>query len=182
MSTEAESAFNDILFPPDSYENGTYWADLPIGERFRFVNRQSNSICREELCHIGRMIKKDPLSVVSSYFGTYAINGMGMFVEGYTLFSVGNIKPLFQNTDAALPGQPNMPAKTSKFYQCWKAKTICDEDWQSAIDYLEIVGIIVGQILVGIEGDWVGRKFGMVQDALIMTLGSVMLTLSLIHI
>ena len=22
MSTEAESAFNDILFPPDSYENG----------------------------------------------------------------------------------------------------------------------------------------------------------------
>ena len=176
MSTEAESAFNDILFPPDSYENGTYWADLPVGERFRFVNRQSNSICREELCHIGRMIKKDPLSVVSSYFGTYVVNGMGMFVEGYTLFSVGNIKPLFQNTDAALPGQPNVPAKTSKFYQCWKEKSICDKDWQSAIDYLEIVGIITGQILVGVEGDWVGRKFGMVQDALIMTLGSVMLT------
>jgi hypothetical protein len=29
-------------------------------------------------------------------------------------------------------------------------------------------GIIVGQVLVGFEGDWVGRKFGLVQDALVM--------------
>lgn len=27
----------------------------------------------------------------------------------------------------------------------------------------------MGQILVGIEGDWIGRKFGLVQDALVMT-------------
>jgi hypothetical protein len=39
-------------------------------------------------------------------------------------------------------------------------------------------GIIVGQILVGIEGDWIGRKFGLVQDALIMFVGLVMLTAS----
>lgn len=37
------------------------------------------------------------------------------------------------------------------------------------IDYLQIIGIMVGQIGVGIEGDWIGRRFGLVQDALIMT-------------
>jgi MFS family permease len=45
----------------------------------------------------------------------------------------------------------------------------------AAVDYLEIIGIICGQILVGFEGDWIGRRFGMVQDAVVMSLGTVML-------
>lgn len=32
---------------------------------------------------------------------------------------------------------------------------------------LALTGIICGQVLVGFEGDWVGRKFGLVQDAAI---------------
>jgi len=55
---------------------------------------------------------------------------------------------------------------------------VCDKNWISAVDYLQIIGIMVGQVLVGFEGDWVGRRFGLVQDALIMTLGLVMLTAS----
>ena len=35
---------------------------------------------------------------------------------------------------------------------------------------------MVGQVVVGFEVDWIGRKFGLVQDALIMFLGLVMLT------
>jgi len=35
-----------------------------------------------------------------------------------------------------------------------------------------------GQVMVGFEGDWVGRRFGLVQDALVMFLGLVMLTAS----
>lgn len=31
---------------------------------------------------------------------------------------------------------------------------VCNPQWISAVDYLEICGIIVGQILVGILGDW----------------------------
>lgn len=56
----------------------------------------------------------------------------------YVLFSIGNLKPLFQ---AAFPA-------------CWKKNEICDVQWIHAVDYLEIVGIIVGQILVGVLGDW----------------------------
>jgi hypothetical protein len=35
---------------------------------------------------------------------------------------------------------------------CWKAYTACTAEWVYAVDYLEIVGIITGQFLVGIEG------------------------------
>jgi len=70
------------------------------------------------------------------------------------------VKPLLQ---AAFPG-------------CWSKYTVCNETWTQAIDYLEICGIIVGQILVGIIGDWLGRRWGLIQDATIMFIGLVMLT------
>lgn len=63
----------------------------------------------------------------------------GLIDASYVLFSIGNIRPLFS---AAFPS-------------CWgkKPKT-CNITWIYAVDYLEISGIIVGQILVGILGDW----------------------------
>ena len=54
--------------------------------------------------------------------------------------------------------------------------TVCSVGWNRAIQPMEIVGIICGQIMVGIIGDWVGRKFGLVQDAVFMFIGSLMLT------
>ena len=57
----------------------------------------------------------------------------------YVLFSIGNVKPLFQ----------------AAFKSCWgSGSKICNATWIYAVDYLEICGIIVGQILVGILGDW----------------------------
>ncbi|ETS64420.1 hypothetical protein PaG_01274 [Moesziomyces aphidis] len=161
-SPHIDAALNETLFPSDSYtsDTKTYWADLPFWEKTSWINAQSNAEARRELGEIGRMFKRDPLSPIRAYFSNYVITGLGLFVEGYTLFSIGNLSPLFK---AVWP-------------QCWKNHTVCDENWLHAIDYLEIVGIIIGQILVGIEGDWIGRRFGMVQDALVMTLGSVMLT------
>lgn len=157
----SEEELEEVLFPPDIYtEDKTYWADLPYLKKMAWVNRQSNSEAWRELKVLGKMIKKDPLSPVASYFGTYVLNGLGLFVEGFTLFSVGNLVPLFS---AVWP-------------QCWKEHQVCEEGWINAVDYLMIIGIVVGQIMVGIEGDWIGRRFGMVQNALIMTLGSVMLT------
>lgn len=61
----------------------------------------------------------------------------------YVLFSIGNVKPLF----------------AAAFKNCWgKASStnhlVCNTQWLNAVEYLEICGIIVGQILVGILGDW----------------------------
>lgn len=41
--------------------------------------------------------------------------------------------------------------------------------------YLEIIGIICGQIIVGVEADFVGRRFGSIQDAILLSLGTLML-------
>lgn len=77
------------------------------------------------------------------------------------LFSVGNITPLLA------AGFPN----------CWAAPyTRCNETWTQALTYLEVAGIIVGQILVGFIGDYIGRRWGLIQDAAIMFVGLLMLT------
>ena len=80
--------------------------------------------------------------------------------DRYVLFSIGNIKPLLEHA----------------FPECWEDKTICNPTWIAALDYLEICGIIVGQMFVGVIGDWLGRRFGLIQDALIMFGGLLMLT------
>jgi hypothetical protein len=41
--------------------------------------------------------------------------------------------------------------------------------------YLEIIGIICGQVIVGVEADFVGRRFGSIQDAILLSLGTLML-------
>lgn len=61
-----------------------------------------------------------------------------IIINRYVLFSIGNIKPLFQAVYAS----------------CWNSYKICNKTWVQAVDYLEICGIIVGQILVGVLGDW----------------------------
>ena len=58
--------------------------------------------------------------------------------SSYVLFSIGNVKPLFQ----------------AVFASCWKAYAVCNATWIAATEYLEVVGIIIGQILVGVLGDW----------------------------
>lgn len=80
----------------------------------------------------------------------------------YVLFSIGNVKPLFQ----------------SAFADCWNSNKVCNATWVSSVEYLEIVGIIIGQVLVGVIGDWIGRRWGLIQDAVIMFLGLLMLTAS----
>jgi len=150
----------DELFPQDMYSGTTYWADLPFGQRIKWVNAQSDAEALRELKLLGSEFKKDPLQPIRDYFGTYVITGMGMFVEGYTLFSVGNLTALFQSV---------WPA-------CWKTYTVCTLNWVSTVSYLEIVGIIFGQIGVGLIGDWIGRRWGLIQDVVIMFIGTILLT------
>ena len=80
------------------------------------------------------------------------------------------------------------------FKSCWATGgKACNYQWINAVDYMEIIGIIIGQVLVGILGDWyvglqlayswqtrltnarLGRRWGLIQDASIMFLGLIML-------
>ena len=154
-----DDLLKDELFPPDMYSGTTYWADLPIRERIRWVNAQSDAEAHREFWLLMSEFRKDPLQPIRDYFGHYVITGMGMFVEGYTLFSVGNLTALFA---AVWP-------------TCWKTYTACSQNWIASVNYLEIVGIIFGQIGVGIIGDWIGRRWGMIQDVVVMFIGTILL-------
>ncbi|GAA6061809.1 hypothetical protein JCM10212_004865 [Sporobolomyces blumeae] len=159
-STAHSDLLHEALFPSDSYIGETYWADLPRKERIAWVNQQSNQEAKRELGVLWEMFKRDPFDPIRQYFRKYVMNGMGLFVEGYVLFSIGNLSALFK---AAWP-------------ECFKTHAVCSENWIAAQSYLEILGIICGQMAVGYEGDWIGRKFGLCQDAAVMLVGSVLLT------
>ncbi|CEH12590.1 Inorganic phosphate transporter [Ceraceosorus bombacis] len=161
LDGSASSALDALLYPADCYNaDKVYWASLPWAQKSAFVNEVSNKEAKRELSEIGRMFKADPLSPIRAYFSNYVITGMGLFVEGWVLFSVGNLQPLFK---AVWP-------------ECFSKHQVCNKYWTSAIEPLEIAGIIIGQICVGVEGDWISRKFGMVQDAVVLTIFSIGLT------
>lgn len=83
MSENEDSVFRSLLLPDDSYdEAGTYWADMPIGQRISFINKVNNAEAKKELKTIGKMVKADPLSPVSFYFRNMVIPGMGLLLEG----------------------------------------------------------------------------------------------------
>src|ERR1700742_2486048 len=128
MTTNEKEIFKYLLKPDDLYdENGTYWADLPILKRVSFVNKVNNAESKREFAAFWQIFKNDPLAPIGFYFRNMVLPGAGLGLEGKVLFSIGNIKPLFQ---AAFPN-------------CWKKFKICDETWINAVDYLEICGIIV---------------------------------------
>ncbi|KAF2858070.1 MFS general substrate transporter [Piedraia hortae CBS 480.64] len=160
MSPGEESGFRQILQPNDSYdETGTYWADMGLMRRAKFTTKVDSKEAAAELRSIGQMMKRDPLSPVSYYFRNMVLPGMGLLLEGYVLFSIGILESLYK---AAYP-------------ECWDKHKVCDKQWTQAVVYMEIVGIMVGQILVGFVGDWMGRRWGLIQDAVIMFLGLILL-------
>ena len=83
MSENETSVFQSILKPDDIYDsNGRYWADMPMGERVKFVTAVDGAEAKRELNVIGRMIKKDPLSPVGAYMRNMVIPGAGLLLEG----------------------------------------------------------------------------------------------------
>ncbi|KAK1764701.1 putative mfs transporter protein [Phialemonium atrogriseum] len=161
---EERQIFSYLTHPDDCFtKDGVYWADLPLRKRITFVNRVHNEEALKELKTIGQMAKKDPLSPISWYFRNAVLPGAGLGLEGYVLFSIGNLEPLFSAT----------------WPQCWgKNATECSRNWIASVTYLEVIGIMVGQMGVGIIGDWIGRRWGLIQDAAIMFVGLLMLTAS----
>jgi hypothetical protein len=84
MDGNEAGVFQTILKPDDIYtEDGIYWADLPLGQRVKFIQNSDAKEAKRELQTIGRMIKKDPLSPVGAYMRNMVIPGAGLLLEGY---------------------------------------------------------------------------------------------------
>lgn len=134
-SLDERRVFSHVTRPDDSYTpDGVYWADLPWRERLSFVSNVDGRAAAQELATIGSMVKKDPLSPVAWYFRHAVIPGAGLGLEGYVLFSIGNLEPLFKQV----------------WPQCWGTHAVCSQNWIASVTYLEIIGIMVGQAAVGV--------------------------------
>ncbi|KAL3138696.1 hypothetical protein ABBQ32_006450 [Trebouxia sp. C0010 RCD-2024] len=106
--------------------------------------------------------QQDPLEPFVMYWKRYVISGLGIFTAGYVLFSIANIHVLFQQS----------------YGPCWQRFEECSQIWTQTTDYFQVVGIILGQLTVGFLGDWLGRRWGMIQDAVIMFIGCLMLAVA----
>lgn len=83
MDPREEAVFKQILLPNDLYdETGTYWADMGIMRRLKFVTGVDNEEARRELAGIWRMTKADPLSPLVYYIKNMVIPGAGLGLEG----------------------------------------------------------------------------------------------------
>lgn len=81
-----KAIFSYLLKPDDSYTpEGVYWADLPVGQRIKFVSATDAAEARKELGQIGAMMKKDPLSPIGWYFRNCVLPGAGLGLEGYVV-------------------------------------------------------------------------------------------------
>ncbi|KAH0566252.1 hypothetical protein GP486_000350 [Trichoglossum hirsutum] len=156
----APSIFHAELYPADSYTpEGTYWADLPFFRRLAFVT----SVDREEAVAEAQKIRgRSVWANLKGYLRDHVLTGIGLGLEGYVLFSIGNLAALFE----------------SVWPSCWKTLKECPKQLIDSVTYLEVLGITVGQLLIGVLGDWIGRRFGLLLDAAIMLLGLILLTAS----
>jgi len=94
------------------------------------------------------------------WFLSWMLPGMGMFLEAYYIFSIGNIKPLLK----------------AEYPDCYKEFKTCGKTLTQIPEYIQIVGIICGMITIGYLGDRIGRKWGSVCTVSLMCVGAVLLT------
>ena len=66
---------------------------------------------KRETSSIWATFKRDPLQPVRDYIQNYGIVGVGLFLEGYVIFSISNISTLFKHT----------------YYECWSSFQICNK-------------------------------------------------------
>ena len=52
------------------------------------------------------------------------------------------------------------------------------QTWTQATTYLQLIGILIGQLMFGVMGDWIGRKATMLIDMSVILLGVILLTVS----
>lgn len=83
MDPNEAGIFKYLLLPDDSYdENGTYWADLSIAKRAKFVSRVDSAESRRELNNIWANTKKKPWWPFKAYFMNMVLPGAGLLLEG----------------------------------------------------------------------------------------------------
>jgi MFS family permease len=95
-------------------------------------------------------------ALFSKWLGECAWPGMGLFSESYLLFSVGTLKPIWEQL----------------FPNCFNGEE-CAPRVLHSLTYSVVMGVIVGMILVGCRANKTGRRNGSIFTASLMTVGAM---------
>jgi MFS family permease len=101
------------------------------------------------------------LSLFQSWWINSAWPGMGLLGESYLLFSIGLIKPFWQNLYPA----------------CFSYES-CSKQLLSSLTFSVVIGVIIGMVSVGYIANSIGRRVGGITTASLMCFGSTGLTLA----
>eukprot|EP00122_Pirum_gemmata_P019701 Pgem_evm2s18435 len=142
----------------------------------------------------------------SRWVWLWLIPGLGMFNESYLIFSTGQLKSIWAN---AYPScwKPNQSPTCPTLVKChglfnnasafnasdlnvfdvsycnsdgtFPDTATCDQGLIHAISYSEFAGIMLGMLILACFADRLGRKFGSLATAIIMTVGAILMTLSM---
>lgn len=83
MTQNERQIFQYLIRPDDSYnEQGVYWADMPLGQQFKFITTYDTHETKREMGNIWTMFKADPLSPFAYYFRNMVLPGAGLGLEG----------------------------------------------------------------------------------------------------
>ena len=95
----------------------------------------------------------------------WAVTGLGMFSNAYTILAVGNIAPILRESDPAC-WDPTSPANG------------CSKFLRDSVHFSVFVGIVTGMVIGGYFGDKLGRRRGLIGSALVMLIGSLLIITS----
>ena len=99
-------------------------------------------------------------SMFSIWFNECAWHGMGLFGESYLIFSIGTLKPIWQEL----------------FPDCFDGID-CSGPLLQSLTYSVVLGVILGMLVIGKLSNSLGRRTGSILTASIMAGGAIGLTL-----
>lgn len=136
MPNDPASLLHESLYPEDAYHGQTYWVDLPSKEQAKWVSEQKSEEAARKFGPVWQNFKTDPLKPFSLYFRNYA-------VTVYASSPKGTLCSLLEIASQCMRRFGPRITKNTTFVIRYGSKSI---------DCLEIVGILLGQIIVGFIG------------------------------
>lgn len=131
-------------------------------QELRTISRMRFSTRDFEVASTPAPPRRYPLMRALRWYRSWAVPGMGMFVEAWMIFAIGNITPLLAIQYPHCFGGAQPPA--------------CSQGAVDSVTYVEVCGIILGMLVLGFFADIIGRKLGSRLTASIMLLGGGLLT------
>ena len=122
---------------------------------------QSNGAIHLSVTHENQKEQTPTLAVASHWWNECIWPGMGLFGESYLLFSIGTLKPIWQQI----------------FPECFEGDQ-CSQALLQSLTYSVVLGVIVGMLLIGTLANHIGRRTGSILTASLMAGGAIGLTIA----